>query len=64
MLGILLSKMKNMNAIQLAWDFKCKSYPDRLIKKFKDQFCVKGDHQVEGITHFEDVCTGGSMDNG
>jgi hypothetical protein len=30
------------------WDFKCRRYPDGYIKKFKAQFCARGNKQLEG----------------
>jgi hypothetical protein len=42
-----------MNVIDFTWAFKCKRYPDGLIKKFKARFCVRGDQQLEGIDFFE-----------
>ncbi len=39
--------------IASTWAFKCKRYPDGLIKKFKAHFCAKGDQQIEGIDFFE-----------
>lgn len=41
------------NIIWLTWAFKCKRYPDGLIKKFKARFCARGDMQLEGIDFFE-----------
>ena len=41
------------NVIQLTWAFKCKQYPDSLIKKFKACFCAQGDLQLEGVDFFE-----------
>jgi hypothetical protein len=38
-----------MNVISSTWSFKCKRYPDGLIKKFKARFCARGDQQLEGI---------------
>ncbi len=35
------------------WAFKCKQYPDGLIKKFKARFCARGDKQLKGIDFFE-----------
>ena len=32
--------IKGMNVIDSTWAFKCKHYPDGLIKKFKAHFCV------------------------
>ena len=41
------------NVIRSTWAFKCKRYPDGLIKKFKARFCARGDMQLEGIDFFE-----------
>jgi hypothetical protein len=38
-----------MNVISSTWAFKCKKYPDGLIKKFKARFCAHGDQHLEGI---------------
>ncbi len=35
------------------WAFKCKRYPDGLIKKIKARFCARGGQQIEGIDFFE-----------
>ncbi len=43
----------DMNVINSTWAFKCKRYPDGLIKKFKARFCTCGDQQLEGIDFFE-----------
>ena len=45
------STMKNV--IKSTWAFKCKRYPDGLVKKFKARFCARGDMQLEGIDFFE-----------
>jgi hypothetical protein len=42
-----------MNIISSTWAFKCKRYPDGLIKTFKARFCARGDQQLEGIDFFE-----------
>ncbi len=39
--------------IASTWAFKCKCYPDGLIKKFKARFCARGNQQLEGIDFFE-----------
>ncbi len=41
------------NVIQSTWAFKCKRFPDGLIKKFKACFCAQGDMQLEGVDFFE-----------
>jgi hypothetical protein len=41
------------NFIQSTWAFKCKRFPNDLIKKFKARFCARGDMQLEGIDFFE-----------
>ena len=42
-----------MNVLNSTWAFKCKRFPDGLIKKFKARFCARGDQQVEGVDYFE-----------
>ena len=42
-----------MNVLSSTWAFKCKRFPDGLIKKFKARFCARGDQQVEGVDYFE-----------
>ncbi len=41
------------HVIASTWAFKCKRYPDGLIKKFKTRFCARGDQQLEGTIFFE-----------
>ncbi len=41
------------HVIASTWAFKCKRYPDGLIKKFEARFCARGDPQIEGIDFFE-----------
>ncbi len=41
------------NVIKSTWAFKCKRFPDGLIKKFKARFCARGDMQIEGVDFFE-----------
>jgi hypothetical protein len=42
-----------MNVISSTWAFKCKKYPNGLIKKFKARFCARRDQQLEGNGFFE-----------
>ena len=37
------------NVIRSTWAFKCKQFPDGLLKKFKARFCAHVDMQLEGI---------------
>ena len=48
-----VDREEDMNIISSTWAFKCKRYPDGLIKKFKARFCARGDQQLEGIDFFE-----------
>ncbi len=41
------------NVIHSTWAFKCKRFPDGLIKKLKPRFCAQGDMQLEGVDFFE-----------
>jgi hypothetical protein len=42
-----------LNVIKSTWAFKCKRFPDGLIKKFKARFCARGNMQIEGVDFFE-----------
>ena len=42
-----------MNVISSTWAFKCKRFPDGLIKKFKSRFCARGDRQIGGVDFFD-----------
>ena len=37
------------NVIPSTWAFKCKRFPDGLIKKFKARFCACGNMQLEEL---------------
>ena len=43
----------DMNVLLSTWAFKNKRYPNGHVKKFKEQFCARGDQQKEGIDYFE-----------
>ena len=38
-----------MNVFPSTWAFKCKRFPDGSVQKLKGQFCVCGDHQIDGV---------------
>jgi hypothetical protein len=42
-----------MHVLPSTWAFKCKSFPDGIIRKFKAIFCARGDHQIDGLDFFE-----------
>jgi hypothetical protein len=42
-----------MNVLPSTWAFKCKRFPDGLIRKLKARFCVRGDMQIEGVDFFD-----------
>ncbi len=41
------------NVIQLTWAFKCKHFPNGLIKKFKARFCARDNMQLKGVDFFK-----------
>jgi hypothetical protein len=41
-----------MNVLPSTWAFKCKRFPDRLVRKLKARFCVQGDCQIDGVDVF------------
>ena len=49
----LMRRTSKMNVLPSTWAFKCKRRPDGLVKKFKARFCVRGNHQKEGVDFFE-----------
>jgi hypothetical protein len=42
-----------MNIIPGTWAFKCKRYPDGLMRKLKARFCAMGNRQVKNVDYFE-----------
>jgi hypothetical protein len=42
-----------MNVLPSTWAFKCKRYPDGMVRKLKARFCARGDRQVEGVDYFD-----------
>ena len=50
---VIFDRDDSMNSIDSAWAFKCKRYPDGLLKIFKYRFCARGNQQLEGIDFFE-----------
>ena len=47
-----VDRSEDMNVIDSIWAFKLKRFPDGMIKKFKAQFCARGDQQLEEIDFF------------
>ena len=43
------SSVKGKNALPLTWALKRKRFPDGRIRKYKAQFCVRGDRQIFGL---------------
>ncbi len=43
----------DMNMIPSIWAFKFTCFPDGIITKFKAQFCVRVDCQIEGVNYFK-----------
>jgi hypothetical protein len=44
-----------MKVLPSTWAFKIKCYPDGHVKKFKAQFCARGDRQTEGVDYFKSL---------
>jgi Reverse transcriptase (RNA-dependent DNA polymerase) len=42
-----------MNVLPSTWAFRCKRYPDGMIRKLKARFCARGDRQIEGVDFFD-----------
>ncbi len=43
----------DMDVIVRTWTFKCKWFPNDVVKKFKAHFCASGNQQLEGIDFIE-----------
>jgi hypothetical protein len=43
----------DMNVLPSTWAFKCKRFPDGLVRKLKARFCVRGDCQIDGVDVFD-----------
>ena len=46
----IVEQNENINGIKPILVFKCKIYPDGLMKKFRAQLCARGDQKLEVIT--------------
>ena len=42
-----------MSVLPSTWAFRCKRYPNGLIRKLKARFCCRGDRQQHGVDYFE-----------
>ena len=42
-----------MNVLPGTWAFKCKRFPNGLVRKLKARFCARGDKQLEGVDYFD-----------
>lgn len=42
-----------MKVLPSTWAFKCKRFPDGLVRKLKARFCVRGDCQIDGVDVFD-----------
>eukprot|EP00957_Ditylum_brightwellii_P192781 14678864-Ditylum_brightwellii.AAC.1 len=49
----IVPRTSNMHVILVTWVFKIKHFPTGLIRKFKAQFCYRGNLQKEGIDFFD-----------
>ena len=49
----IVDRTKDMKVLGSIWAFRCKLFPDGMVRKLKARFCVRGDQQVEGIDFFE-----------
>jgi Reverse transcriptase (RNA-dependent DNA polymerase) len=49
----IIDKENWMNVLPGTWAFRCKRFPDGLVRKLKARFCARGDRQIEGLDFFE-----------
>jgi hypothetical protein len=48
-----VTKKVCMRVLPSTWAFKCKLFPDGIIRKLKARFCARGDCQIEVLDFFE-----------
>jgi hypothetical protein len=48
-----VTKKAWMHVLPSTWAFKCKRFPDGIIRKLKARFCARGDRQIEGLDFFK-----------
>jgi Reverse transcriptase (RNA-dependent DNA polymerase) len=49
----IVDRTPDMKVLGTTWAYRCKRFPDGLVRKLKARFCVRGDQQVEGIDFFD-----------
>jgi hypothetical protein len=49
---VVVKRTPGMKVIPSTWAFKCKRFPDSLVRKLKSRFCVRGDCQIDGADVF------------
>ena len=47
--GVNIPVPEGVNIPDSTWVFKRKQYPDGSVRKLKARWCVRGDHQIEGV---------------
>jgi Reverse transcriptase (RNA-dependent DNA polymerase) len=50
---VVLDREERMHVLPSVWAFKCKRFPDGLVRKLKARFCVRGDCQIDGVDVFD-----------
>ena len=48
-----VSRTDNIHVLPSIWAFRCKRFPDGIVRKLKARFCVRGDRQIEDVDYFE-----------
>ena len=49
----IVDKNDSLKVLGSTWVFRCKLYPNGLVRKLKARFCVRGDQQIKGVDSFE-----------
>ena len=49
----IVDRHNSMKVLGSTWVFRCKLYPDGLVRKLRARFCVRSDQQIEGVDFFE-----------
>ena len=49
----IIPRTEDMHVLAFTWVFKCKRFPNGLVRKLKARFCVRGDLHIKRVDFFE-----------
>ena len=49
----IIPRTEDMHVLAFTWIFKCKRFPNGLVRKLKGRLCVRGDLHIKRVDFFE-----------